>query len=64
VDDTLVIHPLISKHPGYMGGGEDRFLMRTGGDTLWLTSVRGAFKWANGQAATPSTESFTLVRAR
>jgi hypothetical protein len=63
-DDTLVIHPIISKHPGYMGGGEDKFLMRSSGDTLWLTSVRGAFLWANKQAATPSTESFTLVRAR
>ncbi len=63
-DDTLVIHPVISKHPGYMGGGEDKFLMRTAGDTLWLTSVRGAFRWATGQAATQSTESFTLVRAR
>ena len=63
-DDTLVVHPVISKHPGYMGGGEDRFLMRSAGDTLWLTSVRGAFRWASGQAGEPSSDSFTLVRAR
>jgi hypothetical protein len=63
-DDTLVIHPVISKHPGFMGGGEDRFLMRSAGDTLWLTSVRGAFRWANGQAGELTSDSFTLVRAR
>ena len=63
-DDTLVIHPVISKHPGFMGGGEDRFLMRSAGDTLWLTSVRGAFRWANGQAGELASDSFTLVRAR
>jgi hypothetical protein len=62
--DTLVIRPLVSKHPNYMGGGEDRFMTRHAGDTLWLTEVPGSFRWANGQpsagGATP--DSFTLLR--
>lgn len=63
--DTLVIRPTISKHPGFMGGGEERFTVRTAGDTLWLTSIGGAFRWANGAPSTSAgNDSFTLLRAR
>ena len=63
--DTITIRPVISRNPNYMGGGEDRFVVRLSGDTLTLTSVAGAFRWASGQAAAAqSTDSFTLVRDR
>ena len=66
IGDTLIIRPVISKSPNYMGGGEDRFVMRIVGDTLWLTSIAGAFRWARGQPympATSATDSFKLIRA-
>ena len=63
--DTITIRPVISRNPNYMGGGEDKFVVRLSGDTLTLTSVAGAFRWASGQAAAAqSTDSFTLVRDR
>jgi hypothetical protein len=65
--DTLIVRPVISKHPGYMGGGEDRFVTRVTGDTLWLTEVAGAFRWAGGRVpadTSSATDSFKLVRAR
>ena len=63
--DTLVIRPLVSKHPNYMGGGEDRFITRHAGDTLWLTEVPGSFRWANGQPsrANATPDAFILLRA-
>ena len=64
VGDTLTTHPVISRNPGFMGGGQDRFVMRTAGDTLWLTHVPGGFRWANGQASTPENETYKLVRER
>jgi hypothetical protein len=64
--DTLVIRPVVSRNPNYMGGGEDKLATRRAGDTLWLTSVPGAFKWATGQARAPGggSDVFVLVRAR
>lgn len=63
--DTLTIRPIIARNPNYMGGGEDKFVMRTAGDTLWLNSVVGAFRWADGQAAAFGTSDVhTLIRAR
>ena len=65
--DTLAIRPVISKHPNYMGGGEDRYTVRLAGDTLWLTSIAGAFRWAHSQISpdtTDAVEAFTLIRAR
>jgi hypothetical protein len=64
--DTLVIRPVISKNPNYMGGGEDRFVFRAVGDTLWLVGVPGAFRWAGGQASitNQASESFKLIRNR
>jgi hypothetical protein len=64
--DTLVIRPLVSKHPNYMGGGEDKFVARHAGDTLVLTEVPGSFRWANGQpaAGAATSDAFTLIRIR
>lgn len=63
--DTLITHPVIARNPNFMGGGQDKFVMRTAGDTLWLTNVAGGFRWANGQPDSTSTnDSFTLVRER
>jgi hypothetical protein len=64
--ETLRIRPVISKNPNYMGGGEDRFTIRIEGDTLWLTSVAGAFRWAGGKATSDTTgvNNFKLIRAR
>jgi Lipocalin-like domain len=64
VGDTLTTHPVIARNPNFMGGGQDKFVMRTAGDTLWLTSVPGGFRWSNGKPTTPSNDSFTLVRER
>ena len=65
VGDTLVIRPIVSRNPNYMGGGEDKFVMRTSGDTLWLNNVVGAFKFADGQGSANSTnDSYTLIRVR
>lgn len=63
--DTLVVRPIISRNPGYMGGGEDRFVMRVAGDTVWLAAVPGAFLWASGRRNSSAlSDSLTLVRAR
>jgi len=62
--DTLITRPVISRNPNFMGGGEDKFLMRTAGDTLWLTNVPGAFRLANSPPSPPTNDSFTLVRER
>lgn len=65
--DTLTVHPAISKHPNYMAGGEDRFIVRLAGDTLFLTSIAGAFRWAGGKMSSDTTtavDNFKLVRAR
>ena len=63
--DTLVVRPIISRNPGYMGGGEDRFVLRFAGDTLWLVNIPGAFRWASGRSnAATLSDSLTLVRAR
>ena len=67
VGDTLTVHPVISKNPNYMGGGEDRFAVRISGDTLWLTNIAGAFRWAGGKASSNTTtavDNFKLVRVR
>ena len=64
VGDTLTTHPVIARNPNFMGGGQDKFVMRTAGDTLWLTNVPGGFRWSNGKPTTPSNDSFTLVRER
>lgn len=65
VGDTLIVRPVVSKNPNYMGGGEDRFVVRLAGDTLWLTSVPGAFRFARGRTLAPlssAPDSFKLVR--
>jgi hypothetical protein len=63
--DTLLVRPVVSRNPGFMGGGEDRFLMRFSGDTVWLTGVVGAFRWASGKGnGSTGSDSLTLVRAR
>jgi hypothetical protein len=67
IGDTLTVHPVISKNPNYMGGGEDKFAVRISGDTLWLTNIAGAFRWAGGKASADTTtavDNFTLVRVR
>ena len=48
----------------HLGGGQDRFVMRMAGDTLWLTNVPGGFRWSNGKSDTSTNDSFTLVRER
>jgi hypothetical protein len=63
--DTLITRPVISKNPNYMGGGEDRFVVRISADTLWLTSVPGALRFAVGQIASPASttgDQFKLIR--
>lgn len=63
--DTLVVRPIISRNPGYMGGGEDRFVLRLAGDTLWLANIPGAFRWASGRNdSSTRSDSLVLVRAR
>lgn len=67
IGDTLVIRPVIAKHPNYMGGGIDKFTLRMQGDTLWLRSVPGAFRWAAGPPPSPAdtaSDSYRLLRLR
>jgi hypothetical protein len=65
--DTLIIQPIVSKHPNYMGGGQDKMQFRLAGDTLWLTGNSGNIRYLiNGQLVPPTepvTETtFRLIR--
>ncbi len=38
---TLVMRPMVAKHPNFMQGGSQSYDYRLEGDTLWLTDVPG-----------------------
>lgn len=64
---TVMTHPVVSKHPNFMGGGRDQFEMRAAGDTLWLTSSSADFRWAGKDsvalASQPATQTiYKLLR--